>query len=608
LPEGKCYVSQAENRDDSGQKSNGGGKTSLIDILPVALLGKSIAGRDVKDCVNWNSKDKSFIVFVELINVEHNLNVSVKRTVYANSKSSELSILVNGKVPTTLPTKAGVEDGVDVRAGNEYILKELLDITEEDLFNYYIICGKKYKPFLQMGVEDKTQVISRFSNTTIVDNIIEKLEKEISDGEKEDQQLKVKISGAEGYIEAMLETISEEAEAKFNAQKQNELEGLQTRTGLIQKNMLEGSESVTELEARIKEIDSQFVDIDHNLYLEFEAERSSLNAHIRTVTDDFNELKKKAAKIETFLAGEIQCPKCKHWFHPKSDEKITKVDLNHVNFDIGQKEEELAQVERDKEALKDMGERVKVEMAKERANKDLHDKQQDLKRDIQSYQRQNERYAKELADIESRIQQVIAKEFQDEAAATLDKIEARENEIAEYNKTLAALVESIGYKQTWVERFYEFKFFLANKPLDQIVGLVNRYLGMNGSDLNLAIEGFKKLKNGKIKPDLRPIVYRNWTNPQNLAQFSAGEQCRLNVSVDLTFQQLINSSSKYGGLDLYLNDELVNGLDSLGISLAAHAFNQLGKTIILVSHSGSDMTYENTLTVVKENGISKLQE
>jgi DNA repair exonuclease SbcCD ATPase subunit len=610
VPEGKCYVIQAENKDNSGQKSNGGGKTSLIDIVPVTLLGQSIAGRDLKKCVKKDCGDKSFTTFVELTNERHGLQVEVRRTIYSNTKSAELVILVNGEVPPTLPTKSGVENGVDIKAGNEYILKEILDISKEDLFNYFIICSGKYKPFLKASVDEKTEVISRFSNTTVIDSIIEKLELDLKSATTRQQNLENKIASCKGYIEAQLENISEEAEAIFEQKKQVELEGLQNRQQIISRNIEESISSVKELEVRHTELGEKMVDVDQDLYLEYTAEKQSLDSVYKEINSQLNELQKQAATIETYLAGQIRCPKCSHWFNPKNDgpkEKYIKVDLNHVNFSISQKQEDLKKWEQDKIGLADMEERVKVEMAKERSNKDLHDEQQDIKRDIASYQRQNDRYQKELNDIQQRIDEISARSFEAEAADILNRIEQKEKEQQEMEQALQQHASFMTTKQVWIDRFSEFKFYLANKPLEQIAALINRYLQMNGSDLSVNIEGFKKLKSGEIRPDLRAVIYRNWADPEDYTQFSEGEKCRLNISVDLTFQQLINSSSKYGGLDFYCNDELMNALDSQGISLAASAFNQIGKTIFLVSHSGADMHYENALKIVKENGTSTLQ-
>src|SRR5690606_22229156 len=99
---------------------------------------------------------------------------AIRRKVYSNTKSAELFILIDSKVPSTLPSKRGVEGAVDVRAGNQYILQEILDITSEDLFNYYFI-SKSYSPFLASNTDKKLEVISRFTNTKAVDKVIFKL-------------------------------------------------------------------------------------------------------------------------------------------------------------------------------------------------------------------------------------------------------------------------------------------------------------------------------------------------------------------------------------------------------------------------------------------------
>jgi len=212
----------------------------------------------------------------------------------------------------------------------------------------------------------------------------------------------------------------------------------------------------------------------------------------------------------------------------------------------------------------------------------------------------------EYDKIELEIANESAKTFEDERADVGEQIREKERSKLVLQNQLEVKRKEDAEIANWINNFNDFKFYLGNKPLEIICGLVNQYLKFNGSDLNLHIEGFKKLKNGEIRQALTPVIYRNWTNPKDYNSFSAGEQCRLNLATDLAFQQLINMSSKYGGLELYLSDELTNPLDSLGIQSAAYAFNQLGKTIILVSHAGADMNYDNTVVIRKQNTVSEV--
>src|SRR5262249_22128084 len=105
---------------------------------------------------------------------------------------------------------------------------------------------------------------------------------------------------------------------------------------------------------------------------------------------------------------------------------------------------------------------------------------------------------------------------------------------------------------------------------------------------------------------LEPIVLRNWTNPRPLAQFSAGERARLHLAVDLPLQDLVNQASKTGGVNLYVNDELLASVDNLGIANIARSFERVNKTIFLVTHSAPDLTFEHALTLEKKDNVTTI--
>ena len=204
------------------------------------------------------------------------------------------------------------------------------------------------------------------------------------------------------------------------------------------------------------------------------------------------------------------------------------------------------------------------------------------------------------------INQTETRSFSDEKASVKKQIQEKLDERVEQIKQLDQVLNELELNKQWISNFEDFKFYLGNKPIEIICSLVNQYLKLNNSDLNLHIEGFKKLRSGELRQALQPVIYRNWMSPKSYEQFSEGEKVRLNLAVDLAFQQLINSSSKYGGLNFYVNDELISSLDSKGVQNAAQAFNQLDKTILLVTHSGADLNYDNSITIQKKGNKSEL--
>lgn len=600
--EKKCYVVKATNLDNDGQLSNGGGKTSFIDLIAVLLLGYSLTGRNVKDCVNWSSEESCFTISGLLSNPQHQLECYIERKVYGNTKSQELIILVNGDTPKSIPTKKGVQGGVDIRGGNAYILSDILDIKENDLLNYFLISKHHYTPFLLANTDKKLEVIARFSRADVVDKVIShlKVDQEVLNDSVDEHNLQ--ISKTDGYIEALEQSKSQDLEQAFEENKKRQLERLRLELEHYNQDLIKLDEEREKIESNIKTI--KLEPYDESVVKELQRNQGTVKDSLKELLNKKRELDQLATRIENYLAGLITCPKCTHKFS-LSKEKYTA--------------EYAAEIKKELESLKDEEFKTR-ELLGEIENSlsgwdEIRLNNTKLEREIKSLQSSLDINHREMLSMLKKIEDkgiesaMIAKStFADEQAHIDEQIKEKQEIRQSIEDQLAQAKTELAQNEQWVDNFNDFKFYLGNKPIETICVLVNEYLKLSGSDLNLYIEGVKKLRSGELRQALMPVIYRNWSNPQSIAQFSEGERVRLNLATDLAFQQLINQSSKYGGLNLYVNDELISGLDSVGVKNAANAFNQLNKTILLVTHSGADMIYDNTIEIEKINGVSTIKQ
>lgn len=593
----KCYVIRGDNKDNEGQQSNGAAKTSFVDSIAILILGSSLTGRNVKDCVRWTSESTSFTIKGTLINEAHNLTCNIERTVYSNTKGQELVILVNGEVPTTLPTKKGVKNAVDVKLGNKYILESLLDLTESDLLSYFLISKSHYQPFLSINTDAKLDVISRFSKAEVVDKVISGLKIELEVSEDGVVEYNQQIATIEGYIKALEDSLNDAARLDFENNKQKQIESIETHIAQLEQNLLSKSDEIESQNNKVSQL--QVVELDPQDKIELQGTHDSLNCTEAIKAQ--NELKQDKTKVSNYLAGLITCPKCSHEFSLESDKSYTQDDVTQLDILIAEFESEIQEATK---LRKEVRESIELIESVEQQNKQTQREIDGIKRTIEIIENEQRRILKEIEQQELKLSNTKATTYADQQASVKDSISNKQDELQQVTLQLEELNKEIDNSNRWITNFEDFKFYLGNKPIEAICSLVNQYLSLNGSDLNLYIEGFKKLRSGELRQALMPQIYRNWSNPQPFVQFSEGEKVRLCMSVDLAFQQLINESSKFGGLDLYIGDENLNSLDSIGVGNAASAFNQLDKTIILVTHSGSDLVYPNTITIRKQNGKS----
>lgn len=597
----KCYIVKANNLDNEGQQSNGGGKTSFVDVICVLLLGYSLTGRNVKDCINWHSELSSLKISGTLVNNTHNLKCFIERTIYNNSRSQELVILVNDQVPS-IPTKKGVENGVDIKAGNAYILNDILDITADDLLNYYLISKQHYKPFLNISTDNKIEVIARFSNADVVDKVINKLDKELDDLDNRYIKYVGELSSIQGYIEGLQSSLDNTDRLKvFESNKKLQLVQLNNNKQQVEKKLLELEQNSIDLQQQIVAI--KYEDFNYEWVEENYPILHRLKQDLADVQLSKQEFVQQKILVENHLAGLITCPKCEHQFLLQGEQCYTQEDSIAIDNAIVETD---GAIELLVQQVNDLQRQISEATEIQERNVQKDKQKQSLQQQIDSIVNHQTQLLQQYDQIEKSTIVLQQQQFIDSSADIKRRIAEKIKEKQLLESKIESTNRDLGNKKQWIDHFNDFKFYLGNQPIETICSLVNQYLKLNGSDLNLHIEGFKQLRSGEIRQALTPIIYRNWTNPQSVAQFSEGERVRLNLSVDLAFQQLINNNSKYGGLNLYINDELISGLDSLGVQNAAKAFNQLNKTIMLVTHSGADLVYENTINIEKKNNISKV--
>ncbi len=158
-------------------------------------------------------------------------------------------------------------------------------------------------------------------------------------------------------------------------------------------------------------------------------------------------------------------------------------------------------------------------------------------------------------------------------------------------------------------RFNDFKAHLARTKLDAISAVVNTFLKEIGSDIQVMLDGFTKLKSGKIRDKISVHVYRDGVDCGSFYKFSAGERARVELACILAMQKLTNESCENGkGLDLVVCDEVLDSSDESGIASYCKAINQLGYTALVVTQNAVAENYPYKLIVTKENGISTVSQ
>jgi len=147
--------------------------------------------------------------------------------------------------------------------------------------------------------------------------------------------------------------------------------------------------------------------------------------------------------------------------------------------------------------------------------------------------------------------------------------------------------------------------FLANQSLEIIQYHMNRYLTDMGSDMKVQMDGFKTKADGTIKDEITATIFRD--RERTFSSFSGGEKGRLLFASILANRHMINETHPYGGLDFLSIDEVFEGVDSVGLKYIVKSAKSLNIAIHIITHVSDEETDNDTITVVKENGISTIK-
>ena len=207
LHQGVTTLIFGDNRDNESQRSNGSGKSALLECIAIGVTGSPL--RKIKNEEIINDTADECYVMLEFSNTSCNEVFTVEREIYRKGASHvHCSIERDGK---PIDTDEAVQHSVD--AYGKYIL-EKLGITRDELFNNFVLSKHKYEDFLSCSDKEKKEIINRFSNGIVVDEAIEKVLEDIAPIETRLRDAELELSGVDGRIAMLTEQIEKEENNK----------------------------------------------------------------------------------------------------------------------------------------------------------------------------------------------------------------------------------------------------------------------------------------------------------------------------------------------------------------------------------------------------------
>lgn len=617
--------------------------SSMQQAVYFAITGNNYRSSVDKKLIRRGEKEAKVLLDIECPIRKETLSIE---RILPLKGSSKLNVSLNGK-PVELAT---------VKDGNNYILSWIA-ISPEDLKSYFLICKEYYKSFFKSSNTDKLALISRFINYDFLDGAKDIIQKELDILSSQKLAIQSKKDRAEGSIEALKQVIEDAANFDFEADKlfriekregmikslKEEIDSFRYEISRADKSIKENNSALEELEDLLKEeekkkdclpstkeIQETIESVKKELG-EAKANQNEVLEMKEELSKIHDDLKVSLRKVLVNLSGAITCPKCKHKFLTLKDTTLEQEEKKKVK--IGKQEKEVvSEMETLDESLKEYEDLIssfiqikneqedeidKIRQSAQEINTSIYkinDDIESIKSTISSLERKkktlSEKIESNMSDIKDNEKQI--KEIKKEKATKVDassqekQIEDTMLSIAGYDKELSDLDALLFKKKEWIGRFKSFKMYLALEQLKNIQSRANNILKAENSDLRILIEGFKTKADGDIKEEITPYVVRD--EAENFWYYSGGERARVEIALIIAIQNMINETNKWGGLQFLSIDEITEGLSKESLYDVIEALEFIQYPILVTTHISNENASCKTLKIVKENGVSRIEQ
>lgn len=590
-----CTVIFGENKTDKGLENNGAGKTTLFEAICIALTNESLRSIKKETFINRNA-DSCYIEF-DLYNPVLRMNLKICRRFFRGNKPVEVRVYENEKQNTQV---------VSVAEANKRVI-ELIGISREDLLRYFIISQDNHYTFFTASDTEKKEIMNRITSADMINPALEELNRRKAEKTDVSNALISEIDKLSGKRE----TLAEQRQELLNSDTTREaVEELNDKISEAERRVDSNNKIISSYEPEISEIQKQLNELKIPDVSQLKSKRKTLKVELDSLEEESVELNRVKRNISSELKDTIECPNCGHEFIHKSELGLTVEDAQRL---LAETEKELKSTESKIEKKNSEIDSVTKKIKEGEKAQEQHD---ELESDLSDLQRKTRQRNADNTDLKVRIgrwrkdiEELKNKKNDNSAIKKLDeKIAECERELSVKQRELVPVEEELNMIRFWQFHMGKsgFMTYLANKSVKIIEGITNSYLRKFGVDISVLINGFTILKSGEVREKIDVFISNDGVTAENFMGHSGGERGRVMLAGVLGIQHLINLSSDGKGLNLLLMDECFHGMDSRGQENIIKIFERMGITMIVITQNvGESFNNENTLRVVKENGVSR---
>ena len=605
---------EGKNKSNDSFTSNGASKTTLITSITYALYGKTEKGLKADEVVNRIEKKNTHVKLTFLVGEDE---YRIERYRKDKTHKNKVLLFCNDKEIT------GSTNDVTDKS-----IQELFGIE----FNTYvnaIMYGQGDIPmFSQATDKGKKEILESITNVEVYKKAQDVAKEKIKEVEQEQQskesdikQLKFKVSMLEEqynkdldyYNSVMEQKKQEEAtieQAKKEAQQQRDeltkqIEEVKQNIPQVEEVEFEFSDSYYKAQEAINKIET------HRKEKLLPAEQD-VTSTFNIIKYDIQELNKKHSQLDT----SDHCPVCGSPIdnsHKVKEQHNIQEQLEVKKNQLEQYQEALNKIEDKKLELETKKENIQSIMQVEEEDKNKHQQM------IQEQYRKQQSYYAKISELENKKNGITDPVLNDYSYIKKPDEEEHKKEVENINLTIDKHSEDVLQLESNKVQYQQAVEAFGNKGIRSVVldfitpflnEKANEYLQvLSGSDISVEFQTQVENTKGELK-DKFDVIVTNSNGGTSYKSNSAGEQKRIDLAISFAIQDLIMSKDDIS-TNIALYDECFDGLDTVGcenvIKLLKDRLNVVG-TIFVITHSESlKPLFENVITMVKEDGVSRLE-
>ena len=602
------------NKTNDSVDSNGSSKSTLVSSITYALYGKTEKGLKADDVVNKYEKKNTSVILSFGIGED---NYRIERYRKHKEFKNKVKLFCNDKEITG--------------STNDVTDKQIQDLFGID-FNTYvnaIIYGQGDIPmFSQATDKGKKEILESITKVEVykkAQDVAKEKVKEVEEQQNKEQQEIEKL----GYQKELKQEQFDKEVSKYNQvmeQKKQEEETFKQRQEEYNNKVKELDEQINTLKQNIPEIENTefiFSDNYNKAKKGIELIKNNINDKLmpvwnqeelseRVVDQEIRSIQSKINQLDT----NDHCPVCGS---PIDNSQKVK-EKENMEAQMSQEQEKLNKHQENKQKIEDKKRELETKINQlEQMMKEEDLQKQNHDREIQKqYQQQQQVYnnISQLENSKSGLQKPTLNDY-----SYIEKPDEKlyKKEQSDIDKTIDKHKDKVVQLETKKNKYSNAVDAFGNKGIRSVVldfitpflnERANEYLQtLSGSDIEIEFQTQVKNSKGELK-DKFDVIVKNSNGGESYKANSAGEQKRIDLSISFAIQDLIMSKDDIS-TNIALYDECFDGLDTIGCENVVKLLKDRLKTvstIFVITHSESlKPLFENVITMVKEDGVSRLE-